>query len=193
MQDSVMLALIGVVSTTAVVFSPILLSFLNGRQFAASKREDAEIRKAEKDQEYARLDAVADKAEATAREAAKQAAEAASLLVKSNEAVAETARVTNGKLDVIHQLVNSNMTAAMQDSMGALKAQLVLMHEVIDLKRAAGAVPSPDALTAIAATEAKIVELQAVLTDRERQAKIVADQEATARAAGTPIERGSDG
>jgi hypothetical protein len=209
-NDVVILALIG-------VGSPILLSLLNGWQQSRAKQAEVEVRREEKAQEYARLDEVAAKAEAAVNKAAfkaaevaqkaeeaatllqdqqasvaGKAAEAAVLLLESNKDVAKTAKITNGKLDVIHQLVNSNMTAAMQSEMGALKAQLVLMHEVVDLKRAAGAAPSADALAAIEATKKKIQELQITLTDREGQAKVVADKEENARVAGTPIERGAD-
>ena len=122
-----MLALIGVTTTVIGVGSPLLLSMLNGHQMARARADEAMARKAEKEQDYARLDAVAEKAEATAARAAARAAEvadqavaaaqllldqqssvatkaaeAAALLLESNKQVADTAQLTNEKLDVIH-------------------------------------------------------------------------------------------
>lgn len=74
--------------------------------------------------------------------------------------------VTNSKLDVIHKLVNSNMTAALQAERDATVRELAMMQEVIDLKRVAGHEPSPEALEAIVATKSKISELETTLMDR---------------------------
>jgi membrane protein implicated in regulation of membrane protease activity len=75
--------------------------------------------------------------------------------------------VTNGKLDVIHTLVNSNMTAAMEDALGSKVALLVA------LRRMAGALPSADEQDLINTTEAEIAERRAELHDRQQQAAIV--------------------
>ncbi len=117
--------------------SPLAMAWFTAR----TKRE-------EREQDWARQDIVA-----------------ARLLV-SNKQVAENTRITNGKLDVIHMLVNSNMTAAMQNEHDAVIRELAMMREVIDLKRAAGQEPSIEVLAAIEATEAKIAELKIVLSER---------------------------
>lgn len=139
-------------------------------------RQAAKLRREEKQEDWARQDKVAEQAERAAAlllerqdAVAAQAAEAASLLLDANERVAETAAVTNGKLDVIHTLVNSNMTAAMQAELDATVRELAMMHEVIDMKRAAGAEPSVAALAAVEATATKIDELQVTLADRLKQ------------------------
>lgn len=112
-------------------------------------------RRKDKEQDWARQDAVA-----------AQAAEAAKLLLAANERVAATAEAANAKLDVIHTLVNSNLTAAMQAELDATVRELAMMNEVIDLKRANGHEPSVNTLATVKATELRISELKATLADR---------------------------
>ena len=98
----VWLALIGL--ATAILtgtVSPILVGWFAAKRDRRNKKED-----------YDRQDVVAAKA-----------AEAAILLLAANERVAKTAAVTNQKLDVIHTLVNSNMTAAMQAELDAINKE----------------------------------------------------------------------
>jgi hypothetical protein len=137
------------------VIGPLLLSWLNGIQ-----------RRKEKIEDYAREDRVADRATAVA----KQAAEAAQLLVEDNRRVAKAAAgaadKTFGKLDEIHTLVNSNMTASMQAELDATAREVTLMREVIALHLAAGRDPSAEAEAAIVSTESRIAELRAALDDR---------------------------
>ncbi len=130
-------------------------------------------RRKEKQQDWARQDAVAAQAAEAARllverqdAAADKAAEAARLLLASNERVAKTAAVTNNKLDVIHVLVNSNMTAAMQSEYSAVQRELVLMNELVAIKRVTGEQPSVYAISAIEATTQKIEELRVALEGR---------------------------
>lgn len=85
----------------------------------------------------------------------------------------KVAIVTNDKLDIIHVLVNSNMTASMQAELDATVRELAMMHEVVDLKRKAGHEPTAAALIAIDATEAKVTELKAALDDRLQQNDVV--------------------
>jgi hypothetical protein len=81
--------------------------------------------------------------------------------------LAESVTQTNGKLDVIHTLVNSNMTAAMEDALGSKVALLVA------LRRMAGDVPTSQEQTLIDTTESEIAERRAELHDRRQQAAIV--------------------
>lgn len=143
------------VALLVAVIGPLLLSWLNGRQRKVEKRED-----------YVRQDEIANRA----TEVAEQAKKAAVLLVEDNRRVAKTAAAaaqqTFGKLDEIHTLVNSNMTAAMQAELDATVREVAMMREVVALHKAAGRKPSAEAAAAIAATEAKIAELRATLEDR---------------------------
>lgn len=92
--------------------------------------------------------------------------------IRRREAI-DLAMITNSKLDVIHTLVNSNMTAAMQAELDATVRELALMREVIALKSEHGRDPSADALAAIESTTKKIAELRAVLADRAQPKKEV--------------------
>jgi len=108
----------------------------------------------------------------TLRDYARQDAVAARLLI-SNERVAETAKtaadglvVTNAKLDMIHTLVNSQMTAALQAELAATQRELAMMREVISIKSAAGHQPNIDTLSEVKAIEGKVLELKSKLSDR---------------------------
>jgi hypothetical protein len=78
---------------------------------------------------------------------------------------------TDGKLDIIHTLVNSNMTAAMEDALGSKVALLVA------LRRMAGDIPSSQEQALIDTTESEIAERRAELHDRRQQADLVLAQE----------------
>jgi hypothetical protein len=137
-------------------------------------------RRAEKIEEYARQDLVTARTQEVAKQAAEaasllaarqddaaaQAAIAAKLLLAANERVAASAKATNNKLDTIHTLVNSNMTAAMQSELDATVRELAVMMELIELKKGMGTHPSVDTLAALKSANDKIVELGAVLRDR---------------------------
>jgi hypothetical protein len=130
------------------VVSPGLLSLLTNKQ-----------RRKEKAADWMREDIVAEKA-----------AVAAELLAIDNRAVAKRSAETIQKLDVIHVLVNSNMTAAMQSELDATVRERAMMTEVVDLKKAAGREPTIEVLAAIRATDIKIVELCSALRERLNQA-----------------------
>lgn len=96
-------------------------------------------------QDFRRQDDVAARvAEATARQAA------------------DASRVTT-KLDEIHTLVNSNMTAAVRGELVAVEAQMFLATRLAKFE------PGPDDAAVLRALAARIAELRAVLTDRDTQ------------------------
>jgi hypothetical protein len=172
-MEPVYIAAIVAFSGLIAAGSPVLLAYLTNRNRREEKKED-----------YARQDQVAAQAAEAARllverqdAAAAKAAEAANLLLAANERVAQTAVVTNGKLDVIHTLVNSNYTSALQSELSTMKRELVLLLSVIDLKKAAGQSSNGDAANEIASTRAKIAELEATLADRLKQTKIIEKQQ----------------
>jgi hypothetical protein len=94
--------------------------------------------------------------------------------------LAAATRTTNDKLDVIHVLVNSTLTAAKQAEYDATASSLVLMREVVRLNRAAGEGPNEDALAAIEQTEAKLGKLHADIADRVK-ATVAAQNQQTER------------
>lgn len=143
-----------IVAASATV-SPLMLAFLTNRQRDAAQKKD-----------WARQDQLIERTETTA-----------ALLLAANERVAQGTKVTNDKLDVIHTLVNSNMTAAMQAEHDATVRELAMMREVIALHRADGREPNVESLAAIDSTEHRIAELKASLADRLTQAKAVEVQQ----------------
>lgn len=174
-SDPVLVAVIAVVS-------PGILALLTGWQNSKGKRED-----------WRRQDEVAARAEAAAEkvsEVADQAASAAALLVKRQDDAAEAARqaaedlvdanenlkketaraasIVNGKLDQIHTLVNSNLSAAMDDRLTAIRALIVALEQAADQSSAAR--------SRIQALENTAIELEAQLADRRRQTKVAEAQ-----------------
>jgi hypothetical protein len=106
-----------------------------------------------------------------------QAADAASKLqaaqqetiARTNEVArlaAETARNQTAKLDQIHTLVNSDMTAARQSELDQHKAMLVVLQRVVSMAYAKGTDPDPADVQAIEQTRRRIDELEAILADR---------------------------
>lgn len=165
-MSAVYVALIVAFGTIATVAGPIILAWLLGRQRRAEKREDY----ARQDAVAARVTEAADKAETVA----KQAAEAARLLVDSNAAAAlvaaQTAAVTNDKLDQIHTLVNSTLTAAIEAQLEATIEQLRMMRDALAGQTV---VPSVEAMTRL---EEKIATIRASLYDRLAQTKLAQEQ-----------------
>lgn len=167
---------LGIVVAVGALLTTALTTTLNAWQ----------IRKG-KDQDYARQDAVAAQAAEAARllEARQdaiqhKAEEAAQLLLDSNKRVAVQAarafEITNGKLAQIHELVNSNLTAQMEEAHAALIQQLVLMREVVSLNMASGRKASIESMQAISIIERKVAELGAKLNDRAEATKIADSQ-----------------
>jgi hypothetical protein len=145
-----------------VLMGPLLLAALNNRARRKEKRED-----------WARQDAVAEKA-----------AEAATLLLAANERVAKDTRAQSVKLDaladgqaVIHTLVNSNVTKEMEARLEGSRRELIGLREIVELRQASGQQPSEQALAIILATEEGIHELENDLNDRRRQQKVVEAQQ----------------
>ena len=151
------LPLLVAIGTTvfASVTGPLVVVLIMGRQQRRGKELDWE-REDERDAQK--------KQEAEER----MAETAAKLLAANGEVAARAAEMngqTQGRLDAldsgierVHVLVNSEKTAG-------LHRELVLMLEVIDLKRAAGKEPNPETLQ-------RVSELRAELEDRRRQTEI---------------------
>jgi hypothetical protein len=134
---------------------------------ASDKAREAAAAVAEQAAEAARLLLESqEQVAAHAEDARVQAEEAARLLLENNELVERTSAGISGKLGVIHDLVNSSMTAAMQAELDATRRELAMMREVVELNRQAGREPTVEALAAIEATSARIMELSAALRDR---------------------------
>jgi hypothetical protein len=125
------------IALVVAVIGPVILSLLTGRQ-----------RRREKILDWAREDEVARKAAQVAQD------------------LRDSQRSTDFQLERIHTLVNSNMTAQMEDSLASKKAELAALLEVADLKKAAGQKPSEVALTTIRLIRSDIARKEAELADR---------------------------
>jgi len=142
----------------------------------AQRAQDAADRRAEKEQDWARQDLVASRAETAAGQLlesqallAKQAETAARVLAHNTESVADRLDVLADGQIVIHALVNSNMTAAMQAELDAKHALLLALRRNAELEP----VVTQDSKDLIVVTEAKIVSLEEQLVERAGQQALV--------------------
>lgn len=153
MDTQVMLAGVALLGTLAALGSPLLMASLTNRNAIKLKEQD-----------WKRQDEVAAKAEAASTRNSL-------LLAELNQKQNATAAVTIGKLDVLHTLSNSTLTAAMQIAMDGLKRELILMERD----------PATDAAM-VAATKKKMEEMQAILDERNKQTVVANLQEQQAEA-----------
>lgn len=144
-----------ILTVAAVLASTLLLSILNNWQAIKLKRED-----------WRRQDEVASKAVAEATKVAGKVAEVAT-------AVFASSLVTDGKLDQIHTLVNSQMTEALRNEQSALKRELILLR--------AGP-QSEQVVEATTLAEIRIRELDETLAERLTQAQLAEKQAEAAKA-----------
>lgn len=80
----------------------------------------------------------------------------------------DAAEIVDAKLNQIHTLVNSNLTAAMESELSAHKANRALLVEAVEAKQALGQDPDEETLGMINTVKVKIAELEAKLRDRMR-------------------------
>jgi hypothetical protein len=87
-------------------------------------------------------------------------------LYADNEKVAAGANITNNKLDAIHTLVNSNLTHEIRGKRDLAKINLLLLKEILELKKKSGIKPSGEAIDAIKIATAALAELEIILAER---------------------------
>ncbi len=164
----------------------VLITMVNGFLLARKDRRDAELRRLEKTEDYARQDEVAMKA-----------AEAAALLAKTQHALIERAdeaarRSEQSRAEVterlttldeqgkkIHILVNSDMTAARTNERDQTRLTLMALRRVQALSSNLGLVADQGENDAIVAAEKRIEELDLILADRHA-AQLAVEAEAEA-------------
>ena len=154
------------------IFAPWLMASQLNRNARKVKEEDYK----RQDEVAARVEQIAGRTNAKQDESARLAQEAARLLlihnIKADEAAERaeaSAAVRDAKLDQIHTLVNSNLTAALKDQLDARKAMLALLLETVGTKKEIGAEPSADMMALIDDAQKKVAELEAVMLDRLKQ------------------------
>jgi uncharacterized membrane-anchored protein YhcB (DUF1043 family) len=171
------------VAVIVSVIAPTLLAFLTNRQRITERRMDWDRQDAREKADRERQEAVA-----------KQAAEAAELLLAEQRATkarteevavlaARAASATDSQLKQIHTLVNSDMTAARQELLDQTRLLVSIYRKTIEDDRAAGREATPSDLAALDAAEAKVSELQGILADRLAQQRIVEQEQKVERAA----------
>lgn len=161
----------------------LLLTLVQARITSRKELRDAEIRRQDKREDYDRQDKVAERVAL----AAKQAADAAQLLVKAqHETIVRTDEVAriakdsdariSAQLMAIHKLVNADMTAARTNERDQTVLTLLALKRVQKLGDKLALPPDPDAQKAINDTEARIVVLNQILKDRIEAQKQIDDE-----------------
>lgn len=110
-----------------------------------------------KQDDWARQDEVASRAEAASRALLDATNRAAEEQLEATKRVGEAATANLALTQVVHTLVNSNLTSSMQAELAALKS-LALLDD------------APERATAVAQAPARIAELEAQLAERATQA-----------------------
>jgi hypothetical protein len=169
LSETVILALIVAIPAA---LSPVAIRWWDSRSLAQAKAAEADERRADKDQDWARQDAVSDRLLASNALVAKSA----NKLLESSALVVASASVTEERLKElvigqtqIHTLVNSNLTAAKQAQLEALEAKLTVQREMTAFRKQVGKDVDKEALANMEATAIKIAELKAELADRLAQ------------------------
>lgn len=148
MTEGVWIALIAVVPVMVVATGGIIVPLLN-------KRADNKVRQQERAEDRAALKEAADKAAEVAREAK----EVSRVLAMNTAQTTAATKALTDKVDVVHVLVNSNLTLATQKLRDRSKRALSLLIQ-----------HSPTNSTEINAIKLEIADLDAVLADRRKQA-----------------------
>jgi hypothetical protein len=143
--------IVSIVASVGAVCGPIVMAWLVNRNARLMKAADYE----RQDEVAARLNARQD--------------EIAALAAMATRAQEQAAKMQSAKLEQIHSLVNSNLTAAMQDQLDTRQANLVLLTQALETRTRDGLPIDPQAAETLAATKVKIAELSAQLADRKRQ------------------------
>jgi hypothetical protein len=160
-------------------------------------KASAELKRIEKEEDYARQDLVAKRVADAAKEikdVANKAADAAALLVQaqkdtiartdevarlaseSDTRIAEQLHIVIEGNQKIHTLVNSDMTAARTSERDAVKLTLIALRKVQAMSEKLGLPVTQDELEAIATAEGRIMDLDQILADRlAAQHKVDAD------------------
>jgi hypothetical protein len=147
---------IALIAAIPVALTGPLIAYMNER----SRRKDREEDRLERME-------VAARAHEGANLLAINTAKAATTAQEANSKLVEVAKVAN----VIHTLVNSQLTGSKQAEFNAITRELALLHEL------GGEHPSPRITEAIKTAEINLAELKAVLADRQITASDVERQQ----------------
>lgn len=172
-----------VITAFSAAVLPFLMKWQDNRAQARHDREKEERERRLRAEDYARQDARDAKIEEAARllverqdQVAAQTKQTADLLAANNEKVAATAKIHEAKLDQIHTLVNSNLTAALEAELAAHRSGLMALKELAEYRIAHNEPVSETTARRIEETEAAITGKSSELADRLRQTATAAAQ-----------------
>lgn len=92
-------------------------------------------------------------------------------LLRTSKRNSEALAVQESKLNVIHTLVNSTLTAALQAQLDATRRELSMTVELSSMQTEAGREVSEDRRAAIGALRRKVDELEEGMADRAQQTR----------------------
>ena len=98
---------------------------------------------------------------------------------RTTATIAENQKATTSQLQVIHTLVNSTLTAALQGQLDSTRRELVMMLELADAQREAGWPPTEDRMASIGALRRQVADLTSSMSDRAQQTRAADVQIAT--------------
>ena len=84
----------------------------------------------------------------------------------------ESLKQQDAKLNVIHTLVNSTLTAALQSELDATRREELLLRELMRMRSEAGHGATDDQTAALGAVQRKIRELTAAMEERAKQTRV---------------------
>lgn len=127
------------------------------------------------------------KAQASAALAAKAADAVAHKVEEVKNDLVQSTTATNGKLDVIHALSNSALTASMKSDELSQTLNVFMMEGMLKSNEKQGIAPSDEAMSALEQAKGRVEELRKVIAERERQQEIINQKIAEGQQAG-PVE-----
>lgn len=101
---------------------------------------------------------------------------AAEIRASLNKELLDRVNAAKDAIDVVHTFVNADKLASVQRELDSTKRELVMLRTIHKLSERLGDVPDDEALGIIAATEARIVELQVEIAQRQVGADQAAEQ-----------------
>jgi Ni/Co efflux regulator RcnB len=145
--------------------TPMALSYLQAKARRKEKEADAKARREEKLADWKRQDEVAKRVERVALAQVEVAKKVEAVAEGASSRTAQLEKLSKGQ-EVIHSLVDGQLTAQMQAELDTKMALLISLNEVALLKKQAGVAPSEEATEIIAAMKASIAELKEKLASR---------------------------
>lgn len=187
MSDAVLVAIVVAIPTTIATAVPLLTARQNFRRqdkVAAQAQVAAALLEERQNAAAARAAETADRLLASQQETKAAAEEVARVAAESQTATDAKLNEISNATDRVHDLVNSDMTAARREALEQTRLTLTAVEKLVSMARDAGRAPEPVDLRAIEDAKTRIDELEAILADRLNQLRIV---EAKAKAKDRPL------